>query len=87
MMKRFMLSCYAATELMEKKHRGKLSFGEKMQLFLHTAMCDACSRYEKQSQLLERLFKAKQEAPTAAANIDEEAKDLEKKILEQLKDA
>jgi hypothetical protein len=80
-----MLSCQTVTELIEKKHRAKLSFGEKMQLFLHTAMCDACSRYEKQSLLLERLFKAKQDAP-AAPDTNEEAKDLEEKILKQLND-
>jgi hypothetical protein len=71
---------------MEKKYRAKLTFGEKMQLFLHTAMCDACSRYEKQSQLLERLFKAKQDAPLAAPDTNEETKDLEEKILKQLND-
>lgn len=63
MMKRFMLSCQAATGLMEKKHREKLSFGEKMELLLHTAMCGACRRYEKQSRFLENLFRAKQEDP------------------------
>ena len=36
------LSCLKATELIEKKMHFKLSFGERLQLSVHKAMCDAC---------------------------------------------
>ncbi|MBW6490812.1 MAG: hypothetical protein K0B15_06400 [Lentimicrobium sp.] len=48
------LSCFKATELIEKKLHFKLSAHEKIQLKVHKMMCDACSRYEKQSIFLEK---------------------------------
>ncbi len=48
------LSCLKATELIEKKFRFRLSFREKLQLKMHKSMCDACTRYEKQSILIEK---------------------------------
>ena len=48
------LSCLKATELIEKKFHVKLSFKEKLQLYMHKMMCDACSLYEKQSAVLEK---------------------------------
>ena len=48
------LSCLRATELIEKKFHVKLSFKEKLQLYLHKMMCDACSMYEKQSAAIEK---------------------------------
>ncbi len=48
------LSCLKATELIEKKIRFKLSIDEKLQLKMHKSMCDACTRYEKHSILIEK---------------------------------
>jgi len=50
----FFLSCLKATELIEKKIHFELSFSEKLQLKMHKSMCDACTRYEKQSYFLEK---------------------------------
>jgi hypothetical protein len=51
------LSCMRATELIEKKIHFKLSFKDKFQLKMHKSMCNACSLYEKQSDVLnEALF-------------------------------
>lgn len=83
MMKRFLLSCKAATELMEKRLRKELTIGERFRLFLHTAMCDACRLYARQTTLLEKLFKARHQAdpgPGEDAGIEE----LQKKILKHL---
>lgn len=52
------LSCFKATELIEKKFHFKLSFKEKIQLKLHKMMCDACNNYEKQSEVIEEGLKA-----------------------------
>ncbi|NHB70299.1 hypothetical protein [Perlabentimonas gracilis] len=48
------LSCLKATELMEKKFHFKLSAKEKIQLKMHKMMCEACTKYEKQSALIEK---------------------------------
>jgi hypothetical protein len=48
------LSCFKATELVEKRMHIKLSFKETFQLKIHLMMCDACSKYEKQSLILEK---------------------------------
>lgn len=48
------LSCQKATELIEKKLHFRLSFKEKLQLKIHKLMCEACQRYEKQSELLDK---------------------------------
>jgi nitrogenase subunit NifH len=78
-----MLSCHSATELIEKKQRGELTSGEKMKLYFHTMLCSACSRYAKQSRFLEQIFKNRNEAATNA-EVEEQAKALEKKILLRL---
>ncbi|MCX6221401.1 MAG: hypothetical protein NTZ69_10465 [Bacteroidia bacterium] len=49
-----LLSCIKATELIEKRFYFKLSFKEKLQLKLHTMVCDACTNYEKQSKIIEK---------------------------------
>ena len=51
-----MLSCLKASELIEKKLNFKLSTMEKIQLFLHKSMCDACTAYKKQSLLIDKLI-------------------------------
>lgn len=82
-----MLSCRAATALMEKKHNSGLTFREKIQLWMHTAMCDACRRYEKQSHYIEQLLNMhlgnKKESNGAPPR---QSEDLESKILQKLKE-
>lgn len=61
------LSCLRATELIEKKLHFSLSWTEKIQLKTHKMMCGACTRYEKQSELIEKgLNIDKIQEPTAA---------------------
>ncbi len=52
------LSCLKATEIIEKGLHFKLSWKEKLQLKAHKMMCDACSRYEKQSLFLDKAIKS-----------------------------
>jgi cyanate lyase len=52
------LSCQKATELIEKKFHFGLSFTDKMQLKAHKMMCSACTNYEKQSLLIEKINSA-----------------------------
>ena len=51
------LSCLKATELIEKKLHFKLTLKEKIQLEMHKMMCDACSMYEEQSEIIEEGIK------------------------------
>lgn len=52
-----MLSCRKATELIEKKLFVGLRSHEKVQLYLHTSMCDACKKYSHQSKELDIILK------------------------------
>jgi hypothetical protein len=53
-----MISCKKATELIEKKSVvTELTFGEKLQLRMHTAMCKACTNYQKQSIFIDNALK------------------------------
>ena len=56
LMNKLFLSCLKATELIEKKLHFKLTFTEKLQLKVHKAMCDACTMYEKQSNILDKAL-------------------------------
>ena len=51
-----MLSCKRASGLIEKKANLSLNPLEKVQLFIHTGMCDACKTYEKQSKDLDSIL-------------------------------
>ena len=85
MMSKLMLSCEAVSQLLEKKLRQKLTYQERVQLFFHTAMCDACKAYQKQSLLLEELFNAKKQS-NAPLDLDVDSLNLEKKILRRLEE-
>jgi predicted transglutaminase-like cysteine proteinase len=70
-----LLSCRQATELIEKKLHGQLSWREEVQLKAHKMICEACSRYEQQSSLIEKGIGARQ------------VKELKAKDIERLKQA
>jgi len=74
------LSCLKATELIEKKFHVRLSAKERLQLRMHKMMCSACTRYEKQSTILEKgiAIDLTKEYST------EEIKKLKQKITEKL---
>ena len=52
------ISCLKASELIEKKIELKLNFIEKIQLKMHKMVCEACTRYEKQSLYIDKSFKS-----------------------------
>lgn len=56
LMNKLMLSCVRASELIEKKINSKLTTKEKIQLSLHTSMCDACHAWKKQSSDLDKTL-------------------------------
>jgi hypothetical protein len=80
-----MLSCREASELIDKKLLFRLSFKEKIQLRMHTSVCKACSRYQKQSQKLDHLIKEHlhRELETKESK-DKGNKDLQNKIMKSI---
>jgi hypothetical protein len=56
---------------MEKRFHFKLSFNEKMQLKAHKMMCDACTRYEEQSEFLGKWIRLHHEKLQNDADMDQ----------------
>lgn len=57
LMNSLMLSCRKATALMEKQTDGLLSRHQKVQLYMHTHLCQGCRLYQRQSRLLDEMVK------------------------------
>lgn len=82
-----MLSCKRASGLIEKKASLSLNPLEKVQLFFHTSICDACKNYEMQSKDLDSMLdkhmhSSKPDAPQSTLSAEIKNKiisDLEKK--------
>lgn len=79
-----MISCKAATELMEKKQERGLSLRQRFQLWMHTLICDACKQYEQQSRQIDTFLKNNFEAPADPSELKVDTKGLQKRIQEQL---
>ena len=77
------LSCLKATELIEKKLHFKLSFTEKLQLKMHKSMCDACTRYERQSIILDKGLSSLK----GGERDEKELEQLKKIIIKKLENA
>lgn len=76
----FFLSCLKATALIEKKLHVKLSFKERIQLYTHKLMCEACSNYEKQNLILEENLSK----PPQVSKEDIDMNAFKKSIVEKL---
>lgn len=77
------LSCLKATELIEKKFHFELSAKEKLQLRLHTMMCDACKKYEKQSILIEKSISNIDKKGAPSIDIDALKDRISKKLINE----
>ena len=54
-----MFSCSPVIKLqdsLKKKMHFQLNLVERLQLFMHTSMCDACKAYEKQNKDLDSML-------------------------------
>lgn len=81
-MNKMFLSCLKATELIEKKLLFKLSVQERIQLKIHKIMCDACTLYEKQSNILDKVLSGLPEKEGQTTELNNLKKDILKKIEE-----
>ncbi|MBI3134736.1 MAG: hypothetical protein HYZ14_08700 [Bacteroidetes bacterium] len=59
LMRKMMISCQVAGELVTKRSFRKLSLRERIMLRLHLKVCGACQAYEKQSILLDKILYSK----------------------------
>ena len=76
------LSCHKASELIEKRMHFPLSRKEKIQLKAHKMMCDACTRYEKQSSIIERGISESQKPGKNGTDLKDLKLAIEKKLAE-----
>jgi hypothetical protein len=83
-MNSFMISCHKATFLVEKRDTEGLTLAENFSLGIHTILCEACKRYEKQSRLLEVLLKRHTAAAAASPAEDVAAEILVQTILKKI---
>lgn len=86
-MKRIMnilfLSCLKASALIEKKLHFSLTFQERLQLRMHKMMCEACTRYEKQSVFLEHGIASHHKPGKDQGDLDQLKAIIVKKLAEQ----
>ncbi|HEY5898662.1 MAG TPA: zf-HC2 domain-containing protein [Burkholderiales bacterium] len=52
------IDCKEASRLISRASDGDLSFGERVRLRLHLAICDACSNFNRQVKLLRKGVRA-----------------------------
>jgi hypothetical protein len=76
-----MISCQRATELIDKRQAVGLSPLEHVKLRMHTAMCDMCRRYEKQSTALDGMLDTELRQPPSPPSPDDRARRLAERIL------
>ncbi len=74
------LSCFKATELIEKKLHFRLSFREKLQLEMHKMMCNACTLYEKHSAIIEDSFARQEKIEIDIVDLDQFKKSILKRL-------
>ncbi|MCB0655883.1 MAG: hypothetical protein KDC57_07100 [Saprospiraceae bacterium] len=79
-----LVSCREATLLVEKKLQGQLTIKERVQLVVHTAICQACRGYQQQSGIIERALRA-HFTPDGKVNQSDTGK-LEERIIRLLED-
>jgi hypothetical protein len=79
------LSCKRATKLIEKREIDALTVLEKMQLKLHTSMCDVCHAYKKQSTIIDKaIFRWIKSNKQEKHNLSDESKS---KIINKIKES
>ena len=74
------ISCKKATLLVEKKEQDKISFKESVQLKIHLWICKACKIYEKQSKVIDAIFRKKSRIKTET-KLD---KNIKQKIIKKI---
>lgn len=50
-----MMNCHNATRLFSESQERRLTLGERLELRMHTLLCDGCRQCEKQLNLLKTI--------------------------------
>lgn len=68
-----MVNCRKASVLIERRELRPLSAAERLGLWYHLRICDACKAYEKQSALIDRWLEERRDrsAPADAGAVRE----------------
>jgi hypothetical protein len=80
------LSCKRASFLIEKQQDKPLSVIDKTQLNLHLKICSECSRYQKQSLIIDNVLKSNHQTNLEEFKLSDGVKDrLQKALDEEMK--
>jgi len=82
----FFMGCGASRFLISKSLDQKLSWREKLRLYVHLATCSSCRRYRRQLQAIRQLIRCycsrHPEARNSSRNLSAEARNRIKKLLQ-----
>ncbi len=70
-----MITCKKATEFIIQREEGKISFRQRVQLWLHMGVCGLCKLFYKQSSLISKTIHHLHE------HIDDQLSAAEKEIM------
>lgn len=80
LVKNMIIHCHEATYFMAKKEEGKLSLRDRLKLSLHTSICAACKKFEKQTTRI----KEESQAISASDTLPTPTRERMKKSLQDL---
>lgn len=84
LMNLIMLSCRKASGLIVKRENFTLTRLEKIRLFLHLLMCDACTAFSRQSKIINNALEKEADPPIKAEDNIDLPDDLKEKIISKL---
>jgi hypothetical protein len=71
---RWLTTCKETTELVSRAMDERLSFGDRMAMRMHLAICKNCLRFTRQLQDMRRLFQTETRADDAVPGLTPEAR-------------
>jgi hypothetical protein len=82
---KWMTTCKETTELASRAMDERLSFGDRVAMRLHLAICENCTRFTRQLQEMRRLFREETGDDDDAAGLSDPARqrietELQKKL-------
>jgi hypothetical protein len=77
------LSCEEATRLIEQRQQRRLPLRDRLRLFLHMGICEACRKYEQFSLLAGKILGRPAEPPESQRLSDE----CKQRIIKSIHDA
>lgn len=79
-----MKSCKEIAELESRYY--KLTFFQKLEVFMHSKMCRLCRRYQKQLRLLPKIYRKRLEEIIKDEKIEQVTEKIEEEVLKKIND-